>query len=70
MSHEVQEAGGFTTVIASVIMNVWNWVSFDKINAVIVFITSLLGLIFMVYKIIEVRKNTSLINKKIKNLED
>ena len=48
---DVFEAGGRASIVGAILMNVWNWVSIDDINAVIVLLTSIGGLFFIFFKL-------------------
>lgn len=54
----MEDALGITgpiTVMASFAMVVWNKIGIKEINEYVVFVTAILGLVFMVYKIILTR---------------
>ena len=45
------DTGGKITFLASILMNLWNWLSFNHINQFFVILTTLAGLIYAVLKI-------------------
>ena len=61
----IANLGGVTTVFASIFMNIWNYMSLENINFILVFITSIGGLIFLFYKIKHERKKIKLIDKQL-----
>lgn len=61
----IANLGGTTTVLASIFMNVWNYLSLENINFLLVFITSIGGLIFLFYKIKHERKKIKLLDKQL-----
>ena len=64
--------GGTATVFASIFMNIWNYISQDNINFLLVVITSIGGIIFLYYKIKHERKKIKLLDKQLeeKNEDD
>ena len=62
----IEDAGGWTAAATALFMNVYNWVSVENINGVVVFFTSVFAAFFMYYKFKNERmKHQSL--KKEKN---
>ena len=61
----ISNLSGTTTVLASIFMNVWNYLSLENINFLLVFITSIGGLIFLFYKIKHERKKIKLLDKQL-----
>lgn len=62
--------GGAATVFASIFMNIWNYISKEDINFILVVFTSIGGLIYLFFKIKTERKRAKLLDKKIENLEN
>lgn len=46
----ITEAGGILSVLATFLMNIWNWISVKDINEFIVLITGIIGLVYMFFK--------------------
>ena len=61
----IANLSGATTVLASIFMNIWNYLSLENINFLLVFVTSIGGLIFLFYKIKHERKKIKLIDKQL-----
>lgn len=65
------DVGGATAVIASVTMKVWNWTpGLKDVNEGIIFITGLLGLIYLVVKIRGGLLDNKIKKKKLKDGSD
>lgn len=62
--------GGTLTVFASIFMNIWNYISQENINFILVVATSIGGLIFLYYKIKHERKKIKLLDKQLEEDED
>ena len=62
--------GGALTVFASIFMNIWNYISQENINFLLVVATSIGGIIFLYYKIKHECKKIKLLDKKLNDLDE
>jgi hypothetical protein len=61
---------GVLMVIGSLFTNIWNKASHVDINGIVVFLTSLGGIIFIGWKIRNERKKSKLLDLQIKEIQD
>ena len=58
--------GGFLTTLSALFMNLYNWVSVENINSIVVFCTTVYAAFYMFYKF----KNERMMFKKRKRDEE
>lgn len=64
------DIGGFTTVITSLFMTVWNLFMNDPINTTIVTLTGIGGVVYVFYKIRNERKKSKLLDYELQEKEN
>lgn len=66
MQHKLADIGGVTSFCACLIMKAWNIFTEDPISTAIVTLTGICGLIYIIYKVVNERKRSKLLDFEMK----
>lgn len=69
LDNPVADAGGITTIIASISMQTMSTFNIADINPYITFFTALGGIIYLVFKIKNMRLKNKLLKKELENAD-
>lgn len=70
LDSSIGRTGGGLSVCLSIVMNVYNWISVDDINGVVVLITSSFALLFLFFKIKGQILDNKIKKHKLEDLEE
>jgi hypothetical protein len=68
-NNPITEAGGWTTAVGSVLLQVMNSLNITDINPYLTAFTTVAGFVFLVYKILNMRLRNKMLKRKLKNAD-